>query len=88
MKAIQFKDVWERYTIKFVEDGRVHWDNFWALQDINLEVEYGQTVGIIVANGSGKSTLLKLIAGLLKPDKGEIFVAQKVSGLLELGAGF
>lgn len=35
----------------------------------------GQIYGVLGANGSGKSTLLKLIAGLAKPDHGEVTVA-------------
>ena len=88
MDVIQFKDVWEMYRIKYVIDGRASWDNFWALKGINFKVENGETLGIIGENGAGKSTILKLIAGMLKPDRGEIKVSGKVSGLLELGAGF
>jgi ABC-type polysaccharide/polyol phosphate transport system ATPase subunit len=88
MKIIQFKNVWEMYKIKFVEDGRAKWESFWVLKDINFDVEERETIGIIGANGSGKSTLLKLIAGILKPDRGSIEIKGKVSGLLELGAGF
>jgi ABC-type polysaccharide/polyol phosphate transport system ATPase subunit len=88
MRAIQFKHVWEMYRIKFSEGTKTYWDDFWPLQDISFGVEEGETLGIIGVNGSGKSTMLKLIAGMLKPDKGEISVQGKVSGLLELGAGF
>lgn len=42
--------------------------------NLNLEVPQGSTVGIIGENGSGKSVLFKLIAGLEKPDKGEVIV--------------
>lgn len=61
---------------------------FPALQNINLSIEEGKTVGIIGANGSGKSTLLKLIAGITKPTSGKIEVKGRVSALIELGAGF
>jgi ABC-type polysaccharide/polyol phosphate transport system ATPase subunit len=39
-------------------------------------------------NGAGKSTLLNLVAGLSKPDSGEIRVDGRVAALLDLGAGF
>ena len=61
---------------------------FWALKDISLNIEKGQSVGIIGPNGSGKSTLLKLITNIIKPTKGEVKIVGEVSGLLELGAGF
>jgi len=60
----------------------------WAVKDLNLEVEKGETIGVIGRNGSGKSTLLKLIAGVTKPTTGQIVVEGKVSPLIELGAGF
>ncbi|MCK4859874.1 MAG: ABC transporter ATP-binding protein, partial [Candidatus Omnitrophica bacterium] len=58
------------------------------LEDINFKAEKGDIVGIIGKNGAGKTTLLKLIAGMLVPDKGEIYIKGKVSALMELGAGF
>ncbi len=63
-------------------------ETFWALQDIDLEIKKGETVGIIGPNGSGKSTLLKLIAGVSKPTKGSISVNGRIAPLIELGAGF
>lgn len=61
---------------------------FHALQDISLDVERGETVGIVGQNGSGKSTLLQLICGILTPTSGSVVVDGRVSALLELGAGF
>lgn len=88
MELIQFKDVWEMYRIKFVLDGKASWENFWALSGINFNIQIGESVGIIGENGSGKSTILKLIMGMLMPDRGEVKTSGRVSGLLELGAGF
>ncbi len=62
--------------------------DFWVLNDVNFEVKKGEVVGLIGRNGSGKSTMLKLIAGILKPTKGNIKVNGNVVPMLELGSGF
>ena len=59
-----------------------------ALNNVNLTVKKGETVGIIGTNGSGKSTILKIITGVLSPSSGEVNVDGHISALLELGAGF
>lgn len=88
MEIIAFKNVSEKYRIKFVIDGKESWEDFWALKTVSFSVDKGQTLAIIGENGAGKSTILKLIAGMLKVDKGEVYVQGKVAALLELGAGF
>lgn len=61
---------------------------FWALQDINLTIPAGQTLGIIGRNGSGKSTLLQIICAILRPTRGQVRTRGRIAALLELGAGF
>ncbi len=61
---------------------------FTALDDVNLTVQRGETLGIIGANGAGKSTLLAIIAGTIYPTAGQVRTEGVVSSLLELGAGF
>ena len=68
--------------------GGPRYREFAALRSAYLEIGRGQTVGIIGQNGAGKSTLLKLIAGITKPDGGELEVRGRVTSLIELGAGF
>lgn len=63
-------------------------NTFRALNNINMKIRKGATVGIVGRNGSGKSTLLQMIAGTLSPTKGDININGRVSALLELGAGF
>jgi ABC-type polysaccharide/polyol phosphate transport system ATPase subunit len=60
----------------------------WALRDVDLRVEPGDSIGFIGRNGSGKTTLLRLIAGIFAPTSGRLEVGGKVGSLLELGAGF
>lgn len=67
---------------------RANRDDFWALRDINLDIELGSTVGLVGHNGSGKSTLLKVIGGILQPTTGVVSRRGRMAALLELGAGF
>ena len=73
---------------KMIHYGRVPYENFVALHNIDVDIEEGSTVGILGHNGSGKSTLLKCVAGILQPSLGEIRTHGRVAALLELGAGF
>src|SRR2546429_2972214 len=60
----------------------------WALRDVDLDIEPGETFGIVGQNGSGKSTLLKLIAGVFAPSSGAVDVGGRVGSLIEIGGGF
>ncbi len=61
---------------------------FWALKDVNIEVQKGEVVGFIGSNGAGKSTLLKVVAGVMKPTKGSVERYGNICPMIELGAGF
>ncbi len=74
--------------VAIMRRARSRYEEFWALNDVSLDVPTGMTYGLIGENGSGKSTLLKCMARILRPDKGATSVVGKVSALLEVGAGF
>jgi lipopolysaccharide transport system ATP-binding protein len=63
-------------------------EEFWALQNINLDVKVGDRLGIIGRNGAGKTTLLKLLSRITNPTTGQIKVRGRVASLLEVGTGF
>ncbi|HEX8571644.1 MAG TPA: ABC transporter ATP-binding protein [Allosphingosinicella sp.] len=60
---------------------------FWSLDNVSFELLPGQALAVMGANGAGKTTLLRIVAGLLKPDQGEVRVRGRISALIELGAG-
>jgi ABC-2 type transport system ATP-binding protein len=94
--AVEVAGVSKRFRIhhdkslkeRVISFGRASREEFYALNDINLEIAVGSTVGLLGHNGSGKSTLLKCIAGILSPTTGTITRVEKIAALLELGAGF
>lgn len=97
MEAIRVDNLSKKFTLsnrpKMMKDwillnDRSKKREFWALKNINFNIQKGESVGIIGRNGSGKSTLLKIISKILYPTIGSIETLGNVSSLLELGAGF
>ena len=96
--VVEVHDLSKRFVIRkekslkerLVNFGRsnLHKEDFWALRNVDLEIEAGTTVGLIGPNGSGKSTLLKAIGGILQPTSGTVRTRGRMAALLELGAGF
>ena len=80
-------DSLKEYFLKFTK-GSLHFEEFWALDDVSLEIEKGDFYGLVGINGSGKSTLLKTVAGVFKPTRGSVTVNGTIAPLIELGAGF
>lgn len=63
-------------------------EKFWAVRDVTLDIQKGESVAFIGRNGAGKSTLLGLICGAIAPSTGSITLNGRLGTLLELGAGF
>jgi len=77
----------KEYAIHFIK-GSLAYEELWALRDVALSIEEGETVGIVGRNGAGKSTLLKVVSGVLKPTRGTLRRRGWVAPILELGTGF
>jgi lipopolysaccharide transport system ATP-binding protein len=60
----------------------------WALHDVSLRVEPGESVGLIGHNGAGKTTILRLLAGITRPTRGHVRTTGRLASLINLGAGF
>ena len=77
----------KEYFVKLVKR-ELMFQEFFALDGVDLTVRRGESWGIIGKNGSGKSTLLKLISGILKPYRGSVKTYGSIAPLIELQAGF
>ena len=97
--AIEFHEVWkgfQRHTGRLLLRSHLnHWfarhrevEKFYALKELSVRIDPGESVALVGANGAGKSTWLSLVAGLTPPDAGTIQVNGRVAALLELGSGF
>lgn len=69
-------------------DGELRKDEFWAINNVTLELRRGECLGLLGRNGAGKTTLLRMLNGLIKPDAGRIEMRGRVGALIALGAGF
>jgi len=61
---------------------------FWALKQVNFTVYQGESLGIVGSNGSGKSTLLRVLANIVRPDRGSMVNHGHTASLISLQAGF
>jgi ABC-type polysaccharide/polyol phosphate transport system ATPase subunit len=98
--TIQAEHVWKRFRadplplqlraqlrqLKRLASGRRReWR--WVLNDVDLSVQPGESVGLVGINGSGKSTLLKILTRVMYPYAGRVEVAGRVGALIEVRAG-
>ena len=97
MTLIELQNVSKRYVLhhrrqllaqRVASSIRRQRNEFWALRDVNLQIEAGESVGIVGANGAGKSTLLSIAVGVTSPTAGKVIQHGRVAALLELGSGF
>ncbi|MDR1734347.1 MAG: ABC transporter ATP-binding protein [Oscillospiraceae bacterium] len=88
LKEYEDRSVYGRMAQKFYGKLRTQKKDFWALQDINIDIRKGECVGIIGKNGAGKSTLLKLLSRITEPTAGRISVWGSLAAMLEVGTGF
>lgn len=77
----------KEYLVQLLK-GKIKYEEFWALKDVEFSLKKGEVLGIIGHNGAGKSTLLKVISGILKPTTGSVQVNGTIVPMLELGSGF
>jgi ABC-type polysaccharide/polyol phosphate transport system ATPase subunit len=95
--AIEFSGVGKRYwkleqramllksLMPFARQARTE---LWALRDVDLRIDPGETVGIVGRNGAGKTTLLRLMAGVTSPSAGKVRISGRVAPLISVGVGF
>ncbi|RFS94189.1 ABC transporter ATP-binding protein [Serratia marcescens] len=100
--AIEFKNVTKRYPLyhhigsgikELIFNPRralslLSGRSYLAIEDISFQVKKGESVALIGRNGAGKSTSLGLVAGVMKPSSGSVYVVGRVASMLELGGGF
>lgn len=77
----------KEYAIRRLQR-RIAYRDFWAIRNVKLTIQAGEALGIVGRNGSGKTTLLKVIARVLRPTTGRVYVKGRIAPLLELGAAF
>lgn len=75
---LNFKWVRNRQKVRYEE----------ALKDVSLNIERGESIGVIGMNAAGKTTLLRLMAGIYKPTSGKVEIKGRVASVIGLGIGF
>ncbi len=93
--AISLKNITKTYTLRHEKPTLMEQithpgkkEKFTAINNLSLEIEKGEKIGIVGLNGSGKTTLLKIIGGITTPNSGTVEVQGKTVSLINLSAGF
>jgi lipopolysaccharide transport system ATP-binding protein len=68
--------------------GMLRWSKYWALKDVSFDLYHGETLAVLGRNGAGKSTLLRVLADIIKPDRGRVVGNGCSISLLSLRVGF
>lgn len=68
--------------------GMLRWSKYWALEDVSFDLYHGETLAVVGRNGAGKSTLLRVLADIIKPDRGQVRRNGCSISLLSLRVGF
>jgi lipopolysaccharide transport system ATP-binding protein len=77
-----------RAPLRLMRNRRANNQKFWALKNVDFEVQPGEILGIIGSNGAGKSTLLKVLSRITEPTAGRVELYGHLGSLLEVGTGF
>jgi lipopolysaccharide transport system ATP-binding protein len=77
-----------RNVLLRIRGGHTRTEEFWALRDIDLDIDQGDVVGLVGRNGAGKSTLLKILSRIVEPTTGRAILDGRVASILEVGTGF
>jgi len=101
---IELTNIWKKYKIKRKSSNTLREDiekifstyqkeilaanEFWALNDINISIKKGESIGLYGPNGSGKTTIIRIISRVTYPTKGEMLLRGSIAPLISVGAGF
>ena len=100
--AVRIRDLGIRYNLRltrrntlkqslvglFRRSEEVKQTHFWAIRNLDLDIQHGDNLGVMGPNGAGKTTLLLALAGILAPSEGSVEMFGGTSTLLTIGAGF
>jgi ABC-type polysaccharide/polyol phosphate transport system ATPase subunit len=78
----------KEHVIRRFQGRKLVYRELLALDKLDVELRHGESLGVIGRNGAGKSTLLKVIARVLQPTEGRVWIRGRIAPLINLGAGF